>query len=93
LSKEELMRKFEENIAYLQRNVPPDDIYIFTEHTFLAALFFLNKWSQYESIKEACKHDETTRTWVQNILGLYRLRDMKQDVKIDMDIEGANTCD
>ena len=41
MNKEEIRKKFEENVAYLQRNIPPDDIYLFTEQTFMAALFFL----------------------------------------------------
>jgi len=87
VNKEELLKKFEQNIQYLKRNVPPDDIYMFTEQTFMAALFFLHKWSEWADINEEMKNDEVARKWVTNIVGFQRLKDMNEDVHLDLNMK------
>lgn len=87
MNKEEFKNKFEKNVEYLQRNIPPDDIYIFAEQTMMAALFFMHKWSQHENISKACLNDHVACKWVHNILGLYKAREQGINVKIDLDIE------
>lgn len=77
--------KFEANIAYLKRNIPPDDIYMFAEETFMAALFFLHKWSEWVDINEEGKHDPVVKKWVCNIMGLLKCRDEGLDVDLDLD--------
>lgn len=86
MEKHELMKKFEENVAYLQRNIPPDDIYLFAEETLMAALYFMHRWSKHEDINTACKENLVARKYVSNILGLQRLRDQAIDVELDLDI-------
>jgi hypothetical protein len=81
------MKKFEENVAYLQRNIPPDDIYLFAEETLMAALYFMHRWSKKEDINTVCKEDEVARKWVSNILGLQRLREKALDVDLDLGID------
>lgn len=87
MNKEEMLRQFNENVEYLQRNVPPDDIYIFTEQTFMAALFFLTKWSEKADIEAECAQDIIAQKWVTNILGLLACRDLKQDINLDLNME------
>lgn len=90
MNNEELMKKFEENVEYLRRNIPPDDIYLFTEQTFMAAMFFLKKWSEHVQISEEMESDKVTRVWVRNILSLEQMRELQIDVQLDLDIEKAN---
>lgn len=89
LSKEELLKKFEKNVDYLRRNIPPDDIYIFTEQTFMAALFFLKKWSERADIPEEMAKCPVTAKWVTNILSLQALRDREEDVHLDLDMKSV----
>lgn len=91
MNKEELIKRFNENVAYLERNIPPDDIYLFTEQTFMAALYFMHRWSKHEDINAVCQDDLIARKYVQNILSLKQLRDMKQDVHLDLGLE--DECD
>ena len=89
LSKEELLKKFEKHVEYLRRNIPPDDIYIFTEQTFMAALFFLKKWSEWADITEEMAKCPVTAKWVTNILSLQALRDREEDVHLDLDMKSV----
>lgn len=87
MNKEELLKKFEENVQYLKRNVPPDDIYLFAEQTFMAALFFLHKWSDWTDMNQEMKDDPIVKKWVTNILAFHDLKDKGIDVEIDLDMK------
>ena len=90
MNKQQMREKFFENIEYLQRNIPPDDIYVFAEETFMAALFFLYKWSKLENIQEQCENDLVSRKWVNNILSLQRAREERLDVTLDLGVESVD---
>lgn len=87
MDKDELMERFNENVRYLERNIPPDDIYVFAEQTYLAALFFLYEWSNHDNISERMKRDPVAAKWVNNIMCLLKMRDMKQDLDLDLGLE------
>lgn len=82
MNKEELKAKYEQNVEYLRRNVPPEEIYEFAEQTYMATLYFLSKWSDWEDINEVCKSNPIAEKWVTNIMGLLKCRDMGIDVDI-----------
>ncbi len=81
------MKKFEDNVAYLQRNIAPDDIYLFAEETVMAALYFMHRWSKHEDINAVCKEDPVARKWVSNVLGLHAIREKGLDADLDLGIE------
>jgi len=87
MDNEELLKEFYKNVEWLRDNVPPDDIYLFTEQTFMAALFFLHKWSTHEDLNQASKEDEIARKWIKNILGLLRCREMGINIELDLNLE------
>lgn len=87
MNKEEIKKQFEKNVNYLKRNVPPDDIYLFTEQTFMAALYFLHKWSEWVDVEAECQDSFVTRKWVTNVLGLQRMKDQNIDVNLDLNLE------
>lgn len=87
MDKEELEEKFYKNIEYLQRNIPPDDIYIFTEQTFMAAMFFMHKWSKKEDLNEVCKTDPIAKKWINNILNMQKYKDANEDLTLNLDLE------
>jgi hypothetical protein len=86
LDKEQIMEKFEQNVAYLQRNIPPDDIYAFSEQTFMACIYFLGKFSALADIEKECERDPMFFRWVRNILGFQKLKDDNQDIDLDLDL-------
>jgi hypothetical protein len=87
MNSQEMREMFEKNVNYLKRNIAPDDIYEFSEQTFMAALFFLKKWSEKSSVGEACIADPVAQKWVNNILGLLKCRDKEVDIKLDLDLD------
>lgn len=87
MNKEELLKKFEKNVEYLKRNVPPDDIYLFTEQTFMATLFFLKKWSEWVDVNEEMEKCPIVRKWVTNIISLQMHRDIEEDVELDLNMK------
>lgn len=92
MNQEEMRVKFEENVQYLQRNIPPDDIYIFAEQTYMATLFFLKRWSSLVDIEEEMQKDFVTKKWVTNIMALLHLRDNKIEMQLDLDLKSIEEC-
>lgn len=76
---------------YLKRNIPPDDIYLFAEQTFMATLFFLHKWSEWVDINEECLADPVAKKWVTNIVGLQMCKDKEMDVNLDLDLKSVES--
>ncbi len=87
MNKEELIKKFEKNVRYLRDNIPPDDIYVFAEQTFMAAIYFLHKWSQWADLNEESKNDPISKKWITNILALQMMKDADEDVTLDLGLE------
>ncbi len=90
MNKEEMRAKFEENVAYLKRNVPPDDIYMFTEQTLMAAMFFIYKWSDHVDLNEEADKDETARKWLSNILKFQEMKNTNQDIQLDLNLDSVD---
>ncbi len=88
MNKDELIAKFEANVAYLKRNVPPEEIYQFAEQTYMASLYFLFRWKDWEDLNEVMQQDIVAAKWIRNILALLKCREMEQDVDIDLNLEG-----
>jgi hypothetical protein len=87
MKKEKMLEEFEKNVEYLRRNVPPDDIYIFTEQTFMAAMFFLMKWKDLVDLRKECREDKIVAKWVNNIGGFYLTRLEGNDQQLDLNME------
>ena len=87
MNKEEMKAEFEKNVQFIQRNIPPDDIYIFAEQTFMAAMFFLTKWSKFVDVLEECEKDPVTKKWVHNLIGLQIFKDQGIDFSLDLDLK------
>jgi len=89
MDKRELIKKYDENVAWLRRNIPPDDIYDFAEQTYMAALFFLKLASSDDRFLTLLQECHVTRKWSQNICGLLQIREQGIDCPIDMKLEIA----
>ncbi len=84
-----MKEKFEKNVEFLRRNIPPDDIYMFAEETYMAALFFLHKWSEVQDINEECKKDVVAMKWVRNIMVFQVYKDQNIDVQLDLNLKSV----
>jgi len=80
MTQEELQKKFDDNVAWMQRNVPPDDIYLFAEQTKMAAAYFIRRWAEWVDIAEEAKKDPVANLWLNNISGLVYLQDHHMDI-------------
>lgn len=87
MNKEEMRKHFEENVEYLRRNIAPDDIYLFSEQTFMAALYFLHRFAGLADVDEECQKCEICRKYVSNILGFHKIKVLKIDGKLDLDMD------
>ncbi len=90
MNKEELKAMYEKNVEYLKRNIPPDEIYEFAEQTYMATLYFLSKWSDWEDVNQVCQDDPVASKWVRNIMSLLKCREMGMDVDFIISFEGEN---
>lgn len=93
MNKEEFKELFEKNIAYLQACIPPDDIYPFTEETYMAALFFLKKWSDLVNIEKELEKDPIAKKWAKNLLTFLYYRDRDVVIQLDLGLEEDNVVE
>lgn len=87
VDKKQVLDKFEANVRFLREVVPPDDIYIFTELTYMAALYFLHKWSHLEDLDEEMENCEVSKAWIGNILRMLKARNEGDKTPFNFDVE------
>lgn len=90
MDKKEMRERFERNVAYMQRNVPPDDVYIFAEQTLMAATYFMQRWAEEVNITNEMRRCSVADKWVRNILAYSRLRDSGKDLNLDLNLESVD---
>ena len=62
---------------------------MFAEQTFMAAMFFLHKWSEIVDVAEEARHNEVIKKWVTNIIGLQLCKEQGEDVTLDLDFKSV----
>lgn len=92
MNKEEFIKTFEENVLYLEHNIPPDDIYAFAEQTYMAALYFLHVISHNIDIEALMKNDPIARKWISNVMLLLNARDLKEPISLDLKLDFEIQC-
>lgn len=94
MDKKEFLEAYEKNVDWLKRNIPPDDIYDFTEQTFMAAMFFLKKYTDtLDDVKHELESDKIFQKWTRNIFGLMHCRDNNIDTQVDLKLMSADDDD
>lgn len=84
MNKDELIEEFERHVNWLQRNIPPDDIYMFAEQTLMAARFFMHKWAaSCPNVREIIAEDPPTQRWTRNIITVLNLQNKGEDSPLD----------
>jgi len=84
MEKEDVWKKFNNAVNYLHRNIPPDDIYLFAQQTFVSALYLLLKLKESINIEEECESNETLQKIVTNIM--YFHTHQQNDIKIEINL-------
>lgn len=74
MNREEALKRFNEEVEWLRKVVPPEDIYMFANQALISARFFLNRWADWVDIPKECERDETANGWVMNLAGIHQLR-------------------
>jgi len=85
--KQEMYDRFKKNVEYIEKTVPPDDIYLFTEQTLMAALYFLRTLQDFTDIKQLCRDDPIFAKWTENIGAFYlaQVNDFEMTLDLKMD--------
>ena len=87
MTRDELFKKFNQNVNYLQENIAPDDIYAFAEQLLMSNMFFLAEWSEVVDVNELAKNCPITKKYVGNILHVIRNRDEGKKLQLDLGLE------
>jgi len=87
MDKSELRKIFYENVEYMQKTVPPDDIYIFSEQTFMAAMFFMLELGNVIDLVDKCNRCPVTKKWVSNILSFENAKRNKIEILLDLKMD------
>lgn len=91
--KDDLSKRFEKNVDYLVRNIPPDDIYPFAEKIIMTAMFFLRQWANCEDLDKRCAECSDSKKLIDSILIFEAGKANDVDVKIDLMMEDFESDD
>lgn len=87
MDRQEIFEMFCKNVEFLQKTVPPDDIYIFAEQTFLAALFFLKKYSTLVDIEAEKDKDPAMYKYASNLMLMLDAKEKNLNCKFDLGMD------
>ena len=80
------LEKFEKDVNWLRRAVPPDDIYDFAEQTLMACDYFIYKLNELNDLIEEGSKDQLLDGWLKNVMGVRLLKDQgyKGTIQVSM---------
>lgn len=87
MDKARLLKEYEKNIAWLRRNVPPDDIYDFAEQTYMAALYFLKRMSMLVDMRKELDTYPPSKKYATNLCLVLHLREQGIDSPLDFNLD------
>ena len=90
MNNDEVLSIFYKNIEFLQKTIPPDDIYVYAEQTFIAALFFIYRLKECINFEEEMKKDPTLRKYATNILLMLEAKERDIDCRFNLGLEGED---
>lgn len=79
------MSDLNDDLIWLAKTVPPDDIYTFALANYEAAEFFFQRFKDQVDILELYKKDELLKMWIDNIVTFRIVKDRKLDVTWHME--------
>lgn len=85
--RERYQAKFDSDVQWLRNNIPPDDIYDFSEQALMAADFFINELSLYVDLNEEAQINKLFGVWLKNIVGLRLLKNSNMNGRIEMNLK------
>ena len=84
MNQDEIMALFYKNVEFLQRTVPPDDIYIYAEQTFIAALYFMHRLRKHINMDEEMAKDEVLKKYAVNITMMLDAKEKNLNCHFDL---------
>ena len=84
MSQDELMELFYKNVEFLQKTIPPDDIYIYAEQTFIAALYFMHRLRKLINFQEEFAQDEVLRKYAVNLTLMLEAKEKNINCHFDL---------
>lgn len=66
MQQEQFKEEFEKNVEFLKKTIPQDKIYEMAEKFYMAAMFFMFKWSDWEDVEDYIKHNPTADYYIGN---------------------------
>ncbi len=90
MEEEELDLRLEKDVGYLQRNIAPDDIYLFTQNTLLATYLITHEFMKYVGPENFHLLNKITRRCIENIANFKRSQENEIDVNIDLNTNGLD---
>lgn len=84
MNEEELDNRLEKDVAYLQRNIAPDDIYLFTQNALLANYLLAYEFMKLVGAENYYKLPKITRNCIRNIS--YFKHHQENDIEIEIDL-------
>lgn len=88
MENEELDLSLEKDVAYLQRIIAPDDIYLFTQNTLLATYLLAHEFMKHIGPENFHLLPKITRRCIQNIAHFKYNQENGIDVEIDLNTNG-----
>lgn len=83
--KEKLLRSFELYVSWLRNNIPPDDIYEFTQQLLLACAVFMRDIEFSEDFKKKMDENFELLVWYTNVSALLDAQGKGIPIKINFD--------
>lgn len=77
--KQESLELYKENVAWLRRVIPRDDIYDFSEQILMGCDFLLAELGKHINYFDEAEKDKKFACWLQNMIVIRGLREQKYD--------------
>lgn len=93
MNKEELLEHFNKHVAYFKKNIAHEDVHAFAVQTYITALYFMHRWSQWDDLKEECKKSDIANDYIMNMATLSHYIDNGIDTKINVSVKEFPSCE
>lgn len=81
------LKRFEEDVLFLQKNIPPDDIYTFSQQTLNSCMHFIEVLTDFANLDDLAEENEETHMHLSNILALVSHQHQKKDIQLNLELK------
>ena len=87
MNQDEMMDLFYKNVEFLHKTIPPDDIYIYAEQTYIAALFFMFKLKKFVDFEEEMQKDTVLAKYASNLMLMLEAKEKNLNCYFDFGLD------